>query len=745
MNELATKPVAAKDMTSPDDLQVRLRMRPDLEATAVRADGEDGWTVKDPLSLRYFRLRNPEYALLKLLDGSATIGSLIRTCERKFPGENLTVESLQLFLSMLSESGLAVSDRPGSGQRFIQRAEREKTSRRVASVTGILAIRFRGMDPKRLLNALRPFASLVATPVVLAGLGLLAMTGLLLAILQFDQLLLRLPALQTLAGPHNMLSLLIAIVLIKMLHELGHALTCRQLGGECHELGFMLLVFMPVLYCDVTDAWMLSRRRSRIAISAAGIAVEIVLAATCMLLWWISVPGWLNSFFLNVMLVCSVNTVLLNGNPLLRYDGYHVLADQVNIPNLGGQSRQVVHSLLERLVLGISTPDDELRLDARAWFLVTYGIASAVYRLFVIFAILWFLHELFASWHLEVVSDLLALPVIAGALLIPVVRLVMRTRSALKSHPEDRRRSLLGIAGVLTATIALSLVPFPLEVAAPFVTTPADASAVFVTAPGRVEMAIPAGSPISRGEPVGRLVNESLELDRDRLIAEVDERTLHLKNLEARRGSDPATRFQLPAARIALKSAQERLGRNAREYQRLKLTSPVDGIVLAPPNIPDAPAGDTAPRYWTGTPLDPQNRNAFLEERTLFCYVGNPSELEATLIVEQNSIDFLEVGQPVELQFQSAPGATRTGQVTEIAQTDAASIPREIVAAGLAPTDPKSGELRPDDVSYEVRVRLDGPDAPVALYSPGRARVSCDWRSAASRAARYIRQTFAAF
>jgi len=741
MKSLATSPDAAP----PDNLPVRLRVRPDLESTAVRADGEDGWTVKDPLSLRYFRLRNPEYVLLQSLDGSATIDSLIRTCETKFPGENLTVEGLQSFLGMLVESGLAVSDRPGTGQRFIQRAEREKTSRRVASLMGILAIRFRGMDPERLLNALRPIASLVAAPIVLAGLGLLAMTGLLLAVLQFDELLLRLPALQTLAGPHNILSLVIAIVLIKMLHELGHALTCRQLGGECHEIGFMLLVFMPVLYCDVTDAWMLSRRRSRIAISAAGIAVEIVLAAICMLLWWISVPGWLNSFFLNVMLICSVNTVLLNGNPLLRYDGYHVLADLVNIPNLGGQSRQVVHALLERLVLGIKTPGDELRLDARAWFLVVYGVASAAYRLFVIVAILWFLHELFASWHLEIVSDLLALPVIAGAVLIPVVRLVMRTRSSLKSHPADRRRSLLGIASVLTATIALSLVPFPLDIAAPFVVTPADASAVYVTAPGRVEMALPAGSPIGRGEHVGRLVNESLELERDRLIAEVDERTLHLKNLEARRGSDPAARFQLPAARIALKSVQERLRRNDHEFQRLKLTSPIDGTVLAPPNIPAARSGDTAPEYWTGTPLDPQNRNAFLEERTLFCYVGNPSELEATLIVEQNSIDFLEVGQSVELQFRSAPGATRTGQVTEIAHTDAASMPREIVAAGLAPADPESRELRPDDVSYEVRVRLDGADTPVALYSPGFARVSCNWRSVAWRTARHFRQTFAGF
>ncbi len=741
MNSLAT----SSDASAPEDLPVRLRVRRNLEAVAIRADGEDGWTIKDPLSLRYFRLRNPEYVLLQSLDGSATIGSLIRMCEQKFPGENLTVESLQSFLGILVESGLAVSDRPGSGQQFIRRAEREKISRRVASVTGILAIRFRGTDPERLLNALRPIASLVATPMVLAGLGLLAVTGLLLAILRFDELVLRLPALQTLAGPHNMLSLVIAIVMIKMLHELGHALTCRQLGGECHEIGFMLLVFMPVLYCDVTDAWMLSRRRSRIAISVAGIAVEIVLAATCMLLWWISVPGWLNSFFLNVMLICSINTVLLNGNPLLKYDGYHVLADLVNIPNLGGQSRQVVHTLLERLVLGVKTPGDELRLDALAWFLVTYGIASAVYRLFVILAILWFLHELFASWHLEIVSDLLALPVIAGALLIPVVRLVMRTRSSLKSHPEHRRRSLLGIAGVLTATIVLSLIPFPLEVAAPFVVTPADASAVFVTAPGRIEMALPAGSPITRGNQVGQLVNESLELDRERLIAEVDERTLHLKNLEARRGSDPATRFQLPAAPFALQSAQERLKRNDREYQRLRLTSPADGIVLAPPNVPAVPSGDTVPECWTGTPLDPQNRNAFLEERTLFCYVGNPSELEATLIVEQNSIDFLEVGQSVELQFQSAPGATRMGQVTEVARTDAASMPREIAAAGLTPADPESGELRPDDVSYEVRVKLDETNAPVALYSPGRARVSCDWRSAAWRAARHIRQTFAGF
>ena len=119
-------------------------------------------------------------------------------------------------------------------------------------------------------------------------------------------------------------------------------MTCIRLGGQCRELGLMLLVFTPCLYCEVSDAWTFPSKWQRIAVSAAGIIVEIVLAALAALVWCFSGPGLLHSLAFAVMVVCSVSTLLFNGNPLMRYDGYYVLADLLEVPNLAEQSRAVV-------------------------------------------------------------------------------------------------------------------------------------------------------------------------------------------------------------------------------------------------------------------------------------------------------------------------------------------------------------------------------------------------------------------
>ena len=120
----------------------------------------------------------------------------------------------------------------------------------------------------------------------------------------------------------------------KVLHEFGHGLSCKHFGGECHEMGVMILVLTPCLYCNVSDSWMLPNKWHRAAIGAAGMYVEVVLASICTFIWWFTEPGLFNYLCLNVMFICSVSTVMFNANPLLRYDGYYILADILEIPNL---------------------------------------------------------------------------------------------------------------------------------------------------------------------------------------------------------------------------------------------------------------------------------------------------------------------------------------------------------------------------------------------------------------------------
>ena len=190
----------------------------------------------------------------------------------------------------------------------------------------------------------------------------------------FDEFRDRLPEISALVDWRNLPWLLLAIGAVKVLHELGHALACKHFGGEVRELGFMLLVFAPCLYCDVSDAWRLPSKWQRIAVSAAGMMVELVLAAVATIVWWYAQPGIVQLVALNVMIICTVNTLLINGNPLMRYDGYYILSDLVEVPNLWQRSREALRHFWSNWLLGQPTVEDPLLPATQRPWLAAYAV-----------------------------------------------------------------------------------------------------------------------------------------------------------------------------------------------------------------------------------------------------------------------------------------------------------------------------------------------------------------------------------
>ena len=728
------------------DAIIPWRMRRDLIALASAGGDEAGWTLKDPLSLAYFRLREAEYSVFRLIDGRKTYGDVLEALRRQFPAEGWSLENLKAFVGSLVQSGLLTSLLPGHGRSIAKQQELSSRRARLGLLSSLLSFRWRGIDPEPLLRRVEPWTRWVFRSVTLAACSSLIVLALLLVTLRWETLVRRLPDATALFGLGNLVPLVVIFIGIKLLHELGHVLTCRHFGGECHELGIQVLMFVPLFYGDVTDAWMVSRRWPRIAISAAGMFVELVLASIATLLWWSSVPGLLNSVFLNVMLVCSVNTLLFNGNPLLRYDGYYVLADWLRLPNLAMQARQTVMSLCERFITGIS--DDDVELDSRRWWtLVIYGVLSAVYRLFVTVGIVWFLHHFFGR-GLGIFATAISALLIFGAVVTPVRELVASIRQRSKNPMSSPRRLRNGLAIVGVLLVATLLIPLPYSVSAPFVVFPGDAQPVFVTVGGRIESAVPSGTQVRAGEPLGELVNHELSLQHEQRVAEVARLTARLKNLEAQRSNNESAAMRLPATRDELAGARRRLDQLTSEAQRLRLLSPSEGVVLPPPNVIRPRTAEESLPDWHGTPLDTDNLGATVREQTLFCYVGDPARQDALLLVDQNAVEFVRPGQRVHLRFLSAPGVLREGRVEEIASARSEVVPRELTVAQLVPVRQTSSGSAPAEVSYEVRVRLldegvrQTPTA--ALYSPGKARVACGTQSLAARFWRLLRNTFSA-
>ena len=166
----------------------------------------------------------------------------------------------------------------------------------------------------------------------------------------------KLPDFQSFFNWWTIMSFWVCLAVVKIIHEFGHGLTAKHFGGEVHEMGILFLVLTPALYCDVTDSWLLPNKWKRIWISAAGIYVECFLASIATFVWWYSTPGLLNSLAMATMFICSVNTIMFNANPLLRYDGYYVMADWLEIPNLRIKSTQFFAYLFQEKVLGLEIP-----------------------------------------------------------------------------------------------------------------------------------------------------------------------------------------------------------------------------------------------------------------------------------------------------------------------------------------------------------------------------------------------------
>lgn len=728
---------------SASDRPLALRMRGDLELRAQRFGRERFWAVKDPVSVRYFHLREEEYALLAMLDGRASLEELRRRCNEAFAPRRLTMAQVQGFLANLHRYGLVLADSPGQGEQLLLRQGETRRRRRFETLLSVLAIRFRGVNPRPLLDWLYPKCRWLFSPPFVGCALVLAIAAALVVAVEFDTVESRLPEFRSIISASNLPWLVIVLAATKVLHELGHALACRHFGGDCHEMGVMLLVFTPCLYCNVSDSWMLAGKWRRIAIAAAGIYVELILASIATCLWWFSQPGLFNSLCLDVMLVCSLGTLLFNGNPLLRYDGYFVLSDLVEVPNLKAQSAAAVRRILARWCLGVELPLDRGLPPGRRGLLVVYWAASAVYRVVIVILVLLVLHQIARPYHLEVLVALVASVTFFGMIWPTLDGLARWARDPSRRRRIAPARAAATCAVLAAAVLVVVFVPFPMRVSAPVVLEYRGAQRVYVTEPGKLASAVRAGQKVRHGEVLAQLSNPSVQMDLARLTSDRDRQRLFLANLEARRLQGGIDGAQIPAAKAALADAEQQLEQVMRDAARLTLTAPVSGSVLPPPELPpDADDSGTLPN-WSGSPLEERNLGSYLETGTLVCLVGHPQRFEAILHVDESDVELVRPGQAVRIALDHMPGETYSGRVVEIARLDLEVMPRGLAAAGDLParTD-RRGLSRPLDTWYQARVAFDVDPPHLVARVHGRAKIAVAPQTLGARLARYLKQTF---
>jgi putative peptide zinc metalloprotease protein len=737
----------ADSLVSSSARKLPVRKRPDLSATRHRYHGRVYWVVKEPVSLSYYRFQEEEYAILNMLDGETSLDDLKDQFEAEFPPQKITVEELQQYIVMLHKRGLIITDAAGQGGPLLERRGERLRQELLAKFTNVLSIRFRGIDPDRLLNWLHARLWWVYSPVTVSLCCLLALSALMLVAVQFDVFRAKLPAFHQFFTLKNAAWLAIAMGATKVVHEFGHGLTCKHFGGECHEMGVMLLVLTPCLYCNVSDSWMLPSKWQRAMIGAGGMYVELVMASACTFIWWFSEPGMLNQLALSTMFVCSVSTVMFNGNPLLRYDGYYILSDLIEIPNLRQKAGEILSRKLGHWCLGIKPTDNPFLPERQQALFALYSVAAVVYSWVVVFSILWFLYKVMQPYRLEIIGQIIGITALYGLLVQPLWKLYKYLSIPGRLDQVKKPRLYASIAIVTAAILAVLFVPLPYRIFCPLEIEPRDAATVHVVVPGRLEeVLVKPGQHVEAGQPLVRLSNPDLLLEIAELEGKRDQLKAQSDGLSLQRHDDSSVVPHIATVNDALETTEGLLRQKQDDLKRLVLVAPKAGIVLPPPEVPHKTEPEGQLPQWWGTPLEERNQGVFLGPSTPVCLIGDPQQMQAALVVDQTAVDFVAVGQDVFIKLDELPFVTLTSRIEEKAESELKVAPRHLSSkAGgeLATKTDESGVDRPWNPSFQaLAYPLEDPQSLMRIGLRGRAKIDAGWQTLGQRLWRYVSETF---
>ena len=491
------------------------RLAADVVATRHVNRGRVSWVLKRRSGGDPVRLDAISFALIERLDGKRCVGKVWEAALLEHDHDAPSQDEWITLLADLHAAELLVVEQRDAAQPVFERRERRRKRERRERHLNPLYLRFTLYDPDRLLTRLAPWARRVfSRPVWIAWCALLG-AGALALLVGWPSLVDRLDD-PLFPAPRTVALVVLAYPLLKLAHELAHGLAVKRFGGAVHECGVALMVLMPVPYVDAGASAAFADRRQRLLVGGAGILVELAIAAIGALLW-VTATGSVQEAGLVLLLLGGLSTLLINGNPLLRFDGYYLLVDALEIPELATRARRAT---LTRLRAWLGGEHDERRgfEDARerGW-LLAYGVLSALYRTGLMLWIAWWL-----SGRYPLIGGVLALFAIVSSVLLPLwrgLRVVWRDPSL---HG-TRSWALLG--GVPALLVALSIgMPLPRTSATTGVVwLPEEA---VVRAPGLCEILVAnvrPGAAVSTGEPLFECADPELVMRERELLARADE------------------------------------------------------------------------------------------------------------------------------------------------------------------------------------------------------------------------------
>ncbi|MES2595475.1 MAG: efflux RND transporter periplasmic adaptor subunit [Verrucomicrobiota bacterium] len=695
-------------------------LRSDLKISHQLFEGRSYAIIKDPLSLKYFRLPAEDFALAALFDGRRDVSAIRSTFLHRQPHAALSqtpgeiTERILRFAHELMLGGFLEATGAGARQQQKLESARRPVITPWSLFMKMLFLKVPLFDPDALLRRVERRIGWLWSWAGFALSMIIFLAGSAVFVLNWPRIA---PSLNNFLTLPNLALVWLLTILVKVVHEFGHGLTCKHYGGEVHEMGFMAMVFSPFLYADVTDSYLFPNKRHRMLVAAAGIYIELVIAAIATLLWAVSQPGTTQQLLFNLMLITSVWTILFNANPLMKFDGYYILMDLLDVPNLRSKAQMCVSEMFRRFLFGRDggAPANTALLPRRrrGWF-VFYSIAAQLYLLQITLGIALIFHHLLQPYGLAWLGDWLGIGALVSMLIAPVAAFFKKqiTQGSARTL-KSRRRPWLVLIALLTGTALLLLIPWPVRIERPAVLQPVDAAFVRAEVAGRIQhIHVKTGQQVKKGDVLATL--SSTEVTSRVRAAEIQvERAKRESDLAIGSG-EPAAYKQAQAQQA---QAETVLQETRRLEARLTLRAPRDGIVLTP----------DLDRLATGS----------LRPGDALCEIAELDPIQIYIPLGEHHARHIRAGQRVELRVPALPARTIEGSIIEDSKTPPArELPPNLVATlggDLAAQPDAQGRLTPVETTFGVLVSLPNPDRFLRPGMTGTARLHGDtqplWRT----------------
>jgi putative peptide zinc metalloprotease protein len=674
------------------------KLRADLSVFhQQQKEGRPRVVLKDPVTQKYFRLSNYEFRLLESLDGSVTVEEALSRLRNA--GRYYSPENARIIIENAARMGLILGTDYTSSRFLLGQKSKVLAMRKAKYLSSIYFLFIPILNPDKFLEKTLWIFRLLANRWLGLAAALLAPGAVYLLISGLPKLELEY---LFFFNWQNLLLLWATIALTKLIHEFSHGYVAKNFGLNVPEMGIGFLIFFPCLYCNTTDAWQLADRKQRAAIAAAGIMAEAVLAIGSTYVWYFSKPGLINSLAFYLMAVSFVSTVLFNGNPLLKFDGYFMLIDFLGMPNLAGNSLKYLKYLFLNRVLGRSSVPNPAHSSREASIFCAYGISAFLYRILLYSGIVIGVYYRFD----KVIGICLALLALGIFVLRPIF---MGVANMYKNRSEIRPRPM----GVVIIVIILAGILVPLSI-------PWSSKSVYpcfvgssriqkLTVPLHTlveEVFVRDGMLVEKGQRLFQLDSSqlSLALEQKRIQREIVENEIQMLLLDKEHFSEAegkAVELQQVDAEIVLLEEQLRLA-------EASLVAPFDGVI---------------------TSLDDRLQEGFQPGEGVI--VGDLQSLKQCIVhalVPAAEIHKVAQGQEVEIRLPIGTGRIlrkRIDTIKSYSEKDLRNSPFSSRFGGELATEEMGEKQRdaPLEAQYDCSVHILNEDDTILLGMTGRLAV----------------------